>query len=395
MSILKKITPFIKRADEMDHDTNPEAPFAAHYFRLTAINTGLSLAKDPNYGPAPPDLNVTLVGLMDKLEKSKKALPEHTPEEACRTIFGLANKLFYKAEQQKNIDKSTARFFYATSLFYEILDQFEVDGNGLTEEETLSIEYKRKFCKKRATDILNDFKSGQTPAYVSYEEYTSQGNGNLLDATNEEDENKTTPTGETTSLPVLPSIPTTNFEEEKNTSIPQAPTSFYPSLDETVPQIPQAPITPTIPKAPFTYGINGNQQPSTSNMVNNPVNPSTTPRTDVSGYPSINPPNNTYPRENYANNASNTNIPVEPVVPVVPVIPVVPVVPVPSQQINSARSGSVPVVPSIPKQTTIHRNKQALIIDDCYFAVAAAKQGDAHKTEEFLLKALENLRSSI
>jgi len=167
------------------------------------------------------------------------------------------------------------------------------------------------------------------------------------------------------------------------TDIPQVPTNNLPyqnmpeiSKDNNL-HIPQAPITPTIPKAPFTAGGNdiSNNQPPSYGTINS-VAPSTTP--DLNGSSSstsqtqVNPSSSNY----------------------------FPSVQEPTQQITPSLSNN-PVnikathTASISSGSKINANSQAQIIDDCYFAVAAAKHGDAHKTEEFLLKALARLQSGM
>lgn len=422
MSIQKKITPYIKRAQELDKDTqNPDAGFIAYYFRYYAVDTGLNLAKDPKYGPAPQDVNAILLDLLGKLETDKKALPEHTPAEGCKKIFDFANRLFYRADQDKNCDKSTATFFYTNSLFYDILDQFDIEENGLSPEETLSIEYKRKFCKVRATEIISSIKKGETAQYISYDEYMSQttGEGNELDVNDGEDEKKTTPTSEIgNDAPILPTIPTTipqaptvsstsisNPLTGTNTelNIPEVPSDILP---QGITHIPEAPFTPTIPKAPFTGGSRNNNPPSYNTV--NPEVPSN--YFDLSASSNTTSTNNTSTTVLPNTSTINTNVPVVPSTTAssntsstnntsVPVAPLtssnntyVPVVPMASTS-NTNVSVNQTLAASIPVGTTINRNIQAQIVDDCYFAVTAAKQFNAQKTEEFLLQALARLRS--
>jgi hypothetical protein len=415
MSILKKIKPFTSRAEELDKDSqNPEAPLIAYYFRMHAVNEGLTLSKDPKYGPPDPSINNTILGLLGRLETDKAALPKHSPAEGCRKIFDFANRLFSKADQSTTCDKSTARIFYTTSLFFDILDQFEIDQNGLTPEENLTLEYKRKYCKKRSTDIMNAVKSGITAEYISFEQYTSQtptasGDGN-------EGESSTLPNDDGTSSTVLPTIPnnlpsgdipfntasnipssipssrtedtsTSSFEMPQvpnvptsttTIDIPEAPTTNT-VLDRS--QIPEAPQTFTIPQAPFTHRKNSednlNPPPSYDNL-------GTT--SDSSSTSTLNPLSSTT-STSFPTTSTVTNT--------------TPRLPTPRQQIETTTTSvpsnyfasQTPQQASITSGTRINKNAQPQIIDDIYFAVTAAKHGDAQITEEHLIKALERLRS--
>ena len=69
---LKKLTPFVRRAEELDKDkSSPESRLVAYYCRQYAVHTGIPLATSPP-GKA------CLGGLLSHLEGEKAAIDNFT-----------------------------------------------------------------------------------------------------------------------------------------------------------------------------------------------------------------------------------------------------------------------------------------------------------------------------
>ena len=73
---LKKITPYVRRAEELDRDTgNPESRLVSYYCLQYAVHTGISLATSP-------DGKRCLGELLGKLEGEKQTMDSFTRDEA-------------------------------------------------------------------------------------------------------------------------------------------------------------------------------------------------------------------------------------------------------------------------------------------------------------------------
>ncbi|XP_057831012.2 protein HOMOLOG OF MAMMALIAN LYST-INTERACTING PROTEIN 5 [Cryptomeria japonica] len=144
----KLILPFLQRADELQK----HEPLVAYYCRLYAMERGLKI-------PAKERTKTTsalLVSLMKQLEKDKKSLTLG-PEDNLY-VEGFASNVFAKADKQDRAgraDLTTAKTFYAASIFFEILSQF-----GEVQPE---IEQKQKYAIWKAADIRKAIKEGRRP----------------------------------------------------------------------------------------------------------------------------------------------------------------------------------------------------------------------------------------
>lgn len=144
----KLLLPYLQRADELQkHD-----PLVAYYCRLYAMERGLKIPQTERTKTT----NSLLISLMKQLEKDKKSL-ELTPDDGLH-IEGFALNVFAKADKQDRAgraDKSTAKTFYAASIFFEILNQF-----GPLQPD---LEQKQKYAAWKAADISKALKEGKTP----------------------------------------------------------------------------------------------------------------------------------------------------------------------------------------------------------------------------------------
>lgn len=226
-SELKRITPFIRRAEELDRDkSNAESRLVAYYCRQYAVHTGINLAQSPAGKTALGDI-------LNELEKEKEAMSAFTREESKFLCLQFAEKIFNKADEEDRAGqatKNTAKTFYAAASFLEILQQFYNQGEEGMEEERDEISKKTKYAKWKATDILKAFKEGRTPAPGGYGEDASADTEEEKEEENEE----------------LPSAPA-------NTDISPPP---VPTAPPAAPTAPPQPLLPTLPQPPSSPPMN-------------------------------------------------------------------------------------------------------------------------------------------
>ena len=164
--VLKKISPFIKRAEELDKDTTAaESRIVAYYCRQYAVHLGIQLA-----GSA-PEGKACLGDILGDLEKEKTAMDNFTKDEAGFLCRKFAYSIFEKADAEDragNAGKATAKTFYAAVSFLEILSQFS--SGDEEDEQAVEDRKKIKYCKWKATDILKALKEGRTPKPGGYGE---------------------------------------------------------------------------------------------------------------------------------------------------------------------------------------------------------------------------------
>jgi vacuolar protein sorting-associated protein VTA1 len=177
---LKKITPYIRRAEELDKDkSNAESRLVAYYCRQYAVHNGIALAQSPGGKTA-------LGGILNDLETEKVAMSAFNREESHYLCRQFAEKVFNKADAEDRAGaagKSTAKTFYAAASFLEILQQFYSDDEE--GEERAEIQKKVVYAKWKATDILKAMKEGREP--------TPGGYGEQEENAMEDDEEETAP----------------------------------------------------------------------------------------------------------------------------------------------------------------------------------------------------------
>ena len=127
---LKKITQYIRRAEELDRDTTPQTRLVAYYCRQHAVQLGIPLATTSA-------TRECLSAILNDLEKEKKAMSNFTKEEAYAICREFAFKVFDKADSVDRAgksDKSTAKSFYAAASFLDVLGYFHKEGEEKSEE---------------------------------------------------------------------------------------------------------------------------------------------------------------------------------------------------------------------------------------------------------------------
>lgn len=159
---LKTITPYIKRAEELEGNANPEFKIMAFYCKKYALEQTIKLKLST------PDANNFLKILLVDLEKEKATLSVST-EQGSTICFNFANSVFQRADDEDRAgasSKATAKIFYSAASFYDVLEQFgELDAD---------IKDKRKYAKWKAADILNAIKEGRTPTAGSFDDATGK-----------------------------------------------------------------------------------------------------------------------------------------------------------------------------------------------------------------------------
>lgn len=168
---LKKINPYVRRAEELDKDkSNAESRLVAYYCRQYAVHAGIPLAATSS--AAKECLGV----ILGQLEEEKDAMDNFSKDEAKFLCAQFANRIFNKANDEDvngNADKNTAKTFYAAASFLQILDQFYPDEGAELDEEVAAQRKEEKnkilYAKWKSTEILKAIKEGRTPTPGGYE----------------------------------------------------------------------------------------------------------------------------------------------------------------------------------------------------------------------------------
>lgn len=157
---LKKIVPFIRRAEELDRDkTRPESRLVAYYLRQFAVQVGI-----PNSTSS--ESKVCLGHILESLEAEQADMSQFTREEAALVCRQFSQKVFETADGQDRLglaNQNTAKTFYAASTFLQALEQFGSDEDQAAEDKKKII-----YCKWKATDILKALKEGRQPKPGGY-----------------------------------------------------------------------------------------------------------------------------------------------------------------------------------------------------------------------------------
>jgi vacuolar protein sorting-associated protein VTA1 len=217
---LKKLTPFVRRAEELDKDTSsPVSRLVSFYCRQYAVHTGIPLATSPP-GKA------CLGELLSHLEKEKAAMDNFTREEAKFLCRQFADKIFDRADGEDRAgeaSKDTAKTFYAAASFMEILQQFYSDED--TSEDREEEKKKLVYAKWKATEILKAIKAGRTPTPGGY------GEENTAGPPPEEAEDATTAAAATDDS-FLPAAPTSMINKKMEPTAPVIHTVSHEDDDE-------------------------------------------------------------------------------------------------------------------------------------------------------------------
>jgi vacuolar protein sorting-associated protein VTA1 len=224
---LKKISAYIRRAEELDKDTvTPESRLVAYYCRQYAVHTGIPLAST---SPAAKECLGALLGI---LEKEKPAMDNFTQEEAKFLCKSFADRVFAKADEEDRLgvaNKNTAKTFYAAATFLQILEQFMEAGDPDFDEIKKQVVY----SKWKSTEILKALKEGRSPTPGGYQEHQESEEME----TEEKSTNEAPPKVEAVNEP--PKVETVE-EDDANANDVVVPTAPSP---------PPPPVTPMEPPA--------------------------------------------------------------------------------------------------------------------------------------------------
>lgn len=294
---LKKITPYVRRAEELDRDKgNPESRLVAYYCRQYAVHAGIALATSPAGKGC-------LGELLENLEGEKQAMSSFTKDESKFLCQKFAEKIFDKADQEDrsgSSDRNTARTFYAAASFLEILQQFYQDDDA--SEELAEQKKKSVYCKWKSTEILKAIKEGRAPTPGGYGE--ENGSNGANDENVEEKEEMETEDADP-SPPAPPGVETVEEDsdeeqreeqspglklpveddtgdgsgDEEGTEVQLGPPPAYPvGIEPVEPPIlpPAPPMAPPmdIPKPPLTFSL----PPPAPSVAPPPAAPKPTPR---------------------------------------------------------------------------------------------------------------------
>ena len=147
---MKLIAPILKRAQELD----AAKPKIAYYCRMHAVREGLKL----DYRSA--EVNEALSDAMERLERAKAKMKDELNEEhdelECESF---ALQIFVKADRADrggSRGMNTAKMFYASSIFFNVLRQFDADG-----KLDADIENKQRYAEWRAAEITKACREGR------------------------------------------------------------------------------------------------------------------------------------------------------------------------------------------------------------------------------------------
>lgn len=173
---LKPITPFVRRAEELDKDSGrPESRLVAYYCRQYAVLTGIPLC---NNNTAKEAKTTCLKTLLEQLEQEKPAMDNFSRPEAEFLCRQFAYRVFDKADGEDRMgmaNKTTAKTFYTSASFLQMLEQFYNDDSAVKndndQDDPKKEDKKRAFYAKwKATEILKAIKEGRTPHPGGYGE---------------------------------------------------------------------------------------------------------------------------------------------------------------------------------------------------------------------------------
>jgi vacuolar protein sorting-associated protein VTA1 len=248
---LKKITPYVKRAEELDRDReNPESRLVAYYCRQYAVSTGIPVAKSAGSKQC-------LANILETLEEEKAPMSNFTRAEAKFLCRKFADSIFDKADGEDRIglaSKTTAKTFYAAATFYEILNQFYEDGGELSEEQQEERE-RTVYSKWKSTEILKALKEGRQPTPGGYGENQEDEEEREEEAKEEQQQEEEEseveagvqgeqdfpPPAPSIPLPVPPPVETVQEDEgdeevsEQGTEVGLGPPPAYPGDDSAPP----------------------------------------------------------------------------------------------------------------------------------------------------------------
>jgi vacuolar protein sorting-associated protein VTA1 len=268
---LKKITQYIRRAEELDKDSSPQTRIVSYYLRQHAVQIGIPLSTTST-----PATRQCLQEILTILENEKKVMKQFTQEESYTICREFAFKVFDKADsvdRRGMSDKSNAKNFYAAASFLDVLTFFHKgnNANGDNEEmneNALEEDKMRFYAKWKATDILNAIKEGREIKPGGFGEDIQQDDD---DDTGKEKGGKEEE--EHVPPPPPPSSSAENIETQEEIEVSLPPPPAYTDIEPIKP--PPASMAPPklnqdkpSPKVGFMKGMFGGNNRNNNNSKN-------------------------------------------------------------------------------------------------------------------------------
>lgn len=152
---LKKITQYVRRAEELQAQVTPKQKIVSFYCFQYACQIGIPLASTPA-------AKKCIGQILDILETDRSKMENFTKAEKYSICREFSMSVFDKADSEDRSglsDKNTAKTFYASATFLDILKQF----HNMDEETDEMIEEEKKsfYAKWKATEILKAIKEGR------------------------------------------------------------------------------------------------------------------------------------------------------------------------------------------------------------------------------------------
>ena len=258
---LKRITQYIRRAEELDNDKRPQSRIVAYYCRQYAVQTGIQLSNSDA-------ARACLSQLLSSLETEKKALAVFSVDECATICKNFALEIFTRADNEDRAgvaNKSTAKTFYASAVFLKMIEQF---GEDSMDEELTE---KWKYARWKAMDINKAITEGRDIAPGGYGEMEAfQDVQQQTNTTNDNDISTITNTNDFNGANNEASIKEEADREEKEVKDEGTevdielgpPPAYNVDLPALAPPIPPPPSPPKKTTTPSSPPIPSPKQPS-------------------------------------------------------------------------------------------------------------------------------------
>mmetsp|Transcript_27582 Transcript_27582/g.66296 ORF Transcript_27582/g.66296 Transcript_27582/m.66296 type:complete len:396 (-) Transcript_27582:273-1460(-) len=206
---LQKITPIVRRAEELDKNKdNAESQFVSYYCYQYAVLKGIGMAKSD-------EGKKVLGSLLSMLETKKEAMSSFTRDEAKFLCLKFADTIFDKADAEDlagTATDNTSRTFYAAGTFFEIMNQFYEDDDE--SEELAEIKKKQLYSKWKALEIRKALKAGEKPKPGGYAENQNAVYEDGNEGTKIKNEGGEVPAVSTPSVEVDSNVDDTNDDDD-------------------------------------------------------------------------------------------------------------------------------------------------------------------------------------
>jgi vacuolar protein sorting-associated protein VTA1 len=115
----KPLTQYIRRAEELDKDANPNSEAIAHYCRMYALDKGMKMGLPQSE----MSFLYELMGLVESKPYSKIATSA-TGKQICEDFALGVFRVADDEDRNSGSTMSTAKGFYNAAAFFDIIEQF-------------------------------------------------------------------------------------------------------------------------------------------------------------------------------------------------------------------------------------------------------------------------------